>query len=207
MNFKFVPVLGVFAANLFIYGVFGKDPVIGLILMVESLLLYLSFFSKNSLPKTLVFLLLALLVIISVKKGFDGNLFKNTFLEEYTIFKRHEYLAQGIGKIYRNRVAIFYFNELTPILSKFSRNLFASLDINYLLNLENIFSLLFTLPFVVGIYSLISEPKRAVILYFLVAFLASGFLAQGSYGLYLFLPLVNLAVYLGLDRMIAFVRR
>jgi hypothetical protein len=49
-------------------------------------------------------------------------------LETHRVFLRTQYFGEGLGKIYKNRFGIFYFDKVYPIGTKFQTVFFSSLD-------------------------------------------------------------------------------
>lgn len=185
--------------NLYFYGIFPKNPTFGIILLFESMLLYANYINTSFFKSSLIFILLFFLLLLSFKNGFDKKLFNLTPLETSNLVSRHEYFAVEFGRLYKNRIAINYANSIRPVLLKFNGNLFSQLDFNLFFNVQNVISLALIPLFSLGIYRLSKNFNRYLVAYLLTVFIAGGFIsAGGMYGYLLYVPFVNLVIYLGL---------
>lgn len=191
-------ILGVISLiNLILYKM-SDDFLFGIILFLESIFLYLSYIKNNFSIKLILFALLAISILISLNKGFDNNLFKLTPLESDTLVSRHEHFALELGSLYKNRVGINYATYIRPVLVKFNRNLFSSLNLELFFNVRNIISFLFIPLFLLGIYRLSKKRSKFLVFYLLAIFITGGFLTPGGrYSYLLFVPFINLVIYLG----------
>ena len=78
--------------------------------------------------KKLLFILLLVLFVIFVKTIFDPVVYEPSRLEADNLVTRQEYFGNGLGKIYKNRFGIMYFNKIYPTIIKFETEFFADLD-------------------------------------------------------------------------------
>lgn len=78
--------------------------------------------------RILILIALFFMVIFSLRNVFDPNLYVPSRLEADRTFTRQEYLGEGLGKIYKNRFGVVYFNKIYPSLMKFESNFFSGLD-------------------------------------------------------------------------------
>lgn len=185
--------------NLILYGVFQYAFFFAILLLFESILLYLILINKNTPIRILFFILLAFLIIISLNKGFDKSLIYLSALEKDTLISRQDHFGRELGKLYQNRFGVIYFGEVRPILVKFNGNLFSHLDFNLFFNLKNAVSLIFLSLFSLGIYNLASKINKTLIFSLIIVFIAGGFLVpKGLYGYLLYAPFLNLTIFMGL---------
>lgn len=54
--------------------------------------------------------------------------YKPTRLQTHQVFLRTQYFGEGLGKIYKNRFGIFYFDKVFPVKAKFETIFFSGLD-------------------------------------------------------------------------------
>ncbi len=196
-KYNFLTLSAITLINLILYGILD-NPIFEIILFIETIILYLSYIKDNFLAKRLLFILLLASILISLSNGFDKNLFKLTPLESDTLVSRHEHFALELGRLYKNRIGINYANSIRPVLVKFNRNLFSSLNFELFFNVRNIVSLFFIPFFLLGIYNLSRKINKFLVFYLLVIFITEGFLTPGGrYGYLLYVPFINLVIYLG----------
>lgn len=77
--------------------------------------------------KKIISIILFILIAFSLKSIFDRDIYIPSSLEADKTFTRQEYLGEGLGKIYKNRFGVIYFNKIYPILMKFESNFFSDL--------------------------------------------------------------------------------
>lgn len=73
----------------------------------------------------LIFLFVTLL--FSLKSSFNPKTYKFSALEIDKNVTRQQYLGEGLGKIYKNRFGVNFFNNIYPRLQKFEFNFFSNL--------------------------------------------------------------------------------
>lgn len=183
--------------NLILAGIFQSNLIFGSLLLIASILLYFNYINNLSI-KLSSFILLCFLILISLKYGFDNNLFNLSALEADKLVSRHEYFANELGSLYRNKLGIDYVTSIRPILTKFNKNLFSHLDFNLIFNVKNMISLFFIPLFMLGVYNLSKNVSKSLVFYLVVIFTVGGFLSSGTYSYFLYAPLVNLLIFLGL---------
>lgn len=199
----FIALLGIIFINLLLYGIFQDNLIFGLLLFVESLLLYLNFVSSIFFTRLLAIVVLIFLISSSLYKDFDRTFFYPTQLEISNQVSRHEYFASELGRLYKNRVGITYAYSILPVASKFNKNMFSHLAFDSLLNVHSIISLVWVPLFLLGIYKAAHRINKFTIFYLSVVFVIGGLLSfEGRYGFFLYVPAVNLLIYLGLLQLI-----
>ena len=77
--------------------------------------------------KKLILLFLVVLIIFSLRNIVNSDVYKPSSLDIGTTFVRQQYLGEGLGKIYKNRFGLAYFNDIYPVLIKFESNFFSDL--------------------------------------------------------------------------------
>lgn len=77
--------------------------------------------------KVITPIILIVLIVVSFKNLIDPNIYTPSSLEADMTFTRQEYLGNGLGKIYKNRFGVTFFNKVYPVLMKFESNLFSDL--------------------------------------------------------------------------------
>lgn len=206
MNKKFAIFLFVCLTNAWIWRILGSSPLLGLGLIILSFLLVFNL-------KIPSLILLAVLGTFLLTNTFDTNLLYVSPLENDRLENRHEYYAQGLGKIYRNRIGIYLHYNISPYVGRFLKNLAYNLDPNLYffanhprergvaIEFEK-FSY-FLLPiFVIGVISVLSGSSEFLILYFTLSLLISAFAFPGyDLGPILLFPFIVAVLYLGVVRI------
>lgn len=77
--------------------------------------------------KKYIFIILFILSLIFFRNIVDSKNYIFSPLEIDKTLTRQEYLGDGLGKIYKNRFGVAYFNKIYPIMTKFESNFFADL--------------------------------------------------------------------------------
>ena len=195
-------VLFLIFSNLWIWKIARHSSVLAFLLITLTTLLV---YKKNF----VVLIILSLLSIFLLRSNFDTNLLYISPLEKDLVASRHEYLAQGIGRFYRNRLGLYYQGEMYPYMYKIYSNFFFVIDPNlYFFDShprERVgvggfakFSAL-TLPlFILGLYTLIRGKLTFVHGYFLVSIAVSTLIFPGyELGPVLMFPFIVYVLYLG----------
>ncbi len=189
--------------NISLHKMFQSNLIFTFVLFAVSILLYFSYIRNNIITKLLFFTLLSALLLISLLNSFDRDLFHLTTFEADKLASRHEYFASEFGRFYKNKIGIGYASFFRPIIIKYNYNLFSHLDFNLFFNTRNVISLFFLPLFILGLYNLSKKITKLLVIYLLSVFIAGGFLsATGTYGYLLYVPFVNLAIYLGLIQIL-----
>lgn len=184
---------------------------IGLMVFILSLVVFLYFWQNKS-PKffLLMFILITILFMITVREAFDESIFRNSALDTQQYNKRHEFYANGLGKIYTNKFSLIYFKEYNLPFVKLQRNFFANLDPNLYffashprerLGVEefNKYSPVFLPFFLIGvIYSVYILFPNLLVYAVSVSLLSSVISSKYDLGPVLFFPLLNYFITIGI---------
>lgn len=179
-----------------------------LISFVLSIVAFGYLFKKRSLLP--VALLSLILILISLNDAFDESIFRNSALDIQKFHKRHEYYANGLGKIYTNRIALEFYKDFSTPLYKLQKNFFSNLDLNLYffashprerVGIEEFSK--YWLPFLpfllIGLISLIYKPFKGFLIYILFISLVSSFISpKYNLGPILFFPIVNNIITMGI---------
>lgn len=208
-NKSFIPliflILFVSLSNFWIFRIFEYNFLIGEFILIETFLLLLITFYKTG--RALIILIFLLLVIQGSAlfiNHFDRNIFSTSTIELMRINKRQQFYAQELGKIYQNRIGIYYFDNLRIYFSKISSNFFSNLDLSFYFSPSSIidngrYALFFAPLLLVGLIYLLTIINKVHILYFLIALIISAFINLDSkLGPILILPIINLCIVIGL---------
>lgn len=210
-NIKPLVHLFVIILNPWWWTIIQRDLLASLFVFILSFVVYLYFYQNRS---RLVILILVALTIglfaISIKEALDENIFRNSALDIQQLNKRHEFYANGLGKLYKNRFALAYFKDYNFPISKLQRNFFTNLDPNlYFFNSHprerlgvEEFSKYFPvfLPFfLLGFFYIMSKLFFKFILYLIIiSFISSVISPLYNLGPILFFPLINFIITVGL---------
>lgn len=200
---------------------FQKDFIITLLLIgLSSVLLKAtlnypkpSFINNTAL--VVLFLIIALLVLV---KGFDKEIWITSPVEIAPQLKRHNFYAEAFGQLYRNRIGIYYYKNISPPLFKIQRNLFSNMDINLyffashprerggLIEFEK-YPYIFLPIFLYGVSVVIKQRKFILGFYLIAAILISSFISSNYLlGPILFFPLMNVILIVGFISLLKFIR-
>ncbi len=75
--------------------------------------------------KKIILIIILLIGLYSSRNMLNPKTYMLSPLEIDKNITRQEYLGNGLGKIYKNRFGIVYFNNIYPRLAKFESNLFS----------------------------------------------------------------------------------
>lgn len=205
-----IPLL-VMVLNPWWWTIVQRNPAVGVLTFVLSLVVYIYFWQIKSRRLLLVLsALTTILFIISVRTAFDESILRLSALDIQLFNRRHEFYANNLGKIYTNRFSLAYFKEFNPPLYKLQSNFFGNLDPNlYFFNshprerlgveeFDKYFPIF--LPFfLVGFFYLIYRPLYKIIIYF-VAILFISVIISPKYNLgpVLFFPVINFIITVGI---------
>ena len=192
-----------------------RNILVGLLVFVLSIVLFIYF--RQSRPKKIRLLLLILnivLIIIVFKQAFDQSIFRNSALDIQKYYRRHEFYANGLGKIYTNRFTLAYFKDYNLPLSKLQHNFFANLDPNLYffashpreragINEFEKFPSLYFIFFIAGIIYILQLQPVLAMFYLLVAVLVNGLISPAfNFGPLLLFPFVMTLIALGLTYLL-----
>ncbi|MBU1000874.1 hypothetical protein KKE78_05795 [Patescibacteria group bacterium] len=192
-------------SNSWIYQFYQKNLLFGFLLIIETILLFLSSFYKNGkIIPILIFIILTIMSAILLIDHFDKNIFSVSTIESIQIRERRQYYANELGKVYKNRIGIFYFDHLSLYFNKINNNFSSAFDLNLffstgLSNKDGRYPLFSAPLFIIGFLSLLINIKTIPAIYFLIALGVNSFVSLDSKsGLLLMLPFVNLYIAIGL---------
>lgn len=207
-------VLGISLCNFWIYWIYEYNFFLGEILVIETILLFLSTISQRSKATTiLIFIILSLLSSIILINFSDKNIFSTSIVESIHIRDRQQFYALELGKVYQNRIGIFYFDYLRLIFSKISSNFFSALDLGLYFSPGLLIELgkypLFFAPFfVMGFLSFVINLKVIPTIYFAVALCISTFANLDSkLGPLIMFPVISLCIAIGLIQFLKIVAK
>ena len=207
MKKKLLIFLLVSLANVWIWRIIGSSPFLGLSIIILSFLLAFNL-------KIPSLILLAILGAFLLRTNFDTNLLYVSPFEKDKLELRHEYYAQGLGKIYRNRIGIYLDYKVFPHTSRFINNLAYNMDPNLyffanhprervgVVEFEK-FSYLLLPFFVIGLIPVLLGLSDFLILYFILSLLISAFVFPGyNLGSILIFPFIVAVIYLGILKIV-----
>lgn len=205
-------ILTVSLCNFWIYRLFEINFFLAELVIIETFLLFLSIFlKKNESPHNkaedkllscLIYGIFSILTVALIINNFNKELVSVSTNESIQIDYRRDYFANELGKIYKNKLGIFYFDRVRPFFSKLQSQLFSPLDWRlYFAPLHPMdrerYSLLFSPFFIVGLLYLLKSIKRDILVYFLLSIVINTFINMDKYEFALFFPLISLCIGLG----------
>lgn len=199
-------------ANYWVYRLFQTNIFLGLILILESYLLFLSVISKNRIFTFLSLITLILLSIILMKNYFNQTVLIPSKIETIQQLKNHEYYANELGKAYKNKYGLIYFMEIKPLVNRITYQIFSFLDLKKYFEFDNNLSLfypIFLFPFfTIGlIYSVINLNTNLAV-YFVLSLLVNPFInLDDNLNPILILPLFNIYIALGVIQASKFLKK
>lgn len=206
----FIIILVITFANFWIYRLFQTNVPLTILLVLESLLLFLSSSLQLKQIQYLSIIIIVLLSIFLAKNYFDKALFTPTKMESIQKLKNHEYYAYELGKIYKNRAGLFYFGELKPSLNRLNYKLFSFLDLRTYFAFDNpaIYYPIFFFPlFIFGLIDLLINPRLNLILYFFWSLFVSSLIYLGNnLDPVLLFPFFSICIGLGFIRIINYLK-
>lgn len=78
--------------------------------------------------KVIILITSFLIFAFILGRGFNSISYKPSKLETHRVFLRSQYFGEGLGKIYKNRFGLFYFDKVFPVKVRFETVFFSSLD-------------------------------------------------------------------------------
>lgn len=202
--------LAVTFGNLWIWRIFKENFIIGILLVILEFLFFKQVMTKTQ--KGQLFALIFILIIVTfltIKVGFDKNIFIISAEEQAQQNARHGLYAVELGQLFKNKLSLHFYKYFIDPIHKFKRNLFYSLDPNLYFfashprerptgEFEKYQWIL--LPFfIVGLFLVIQYYYPIIGVYFIWAALFSMFLSPSfPLGPVLFFPVINIVTTLGL---------
>ncbi|MBI2600790.1 hypothetical protein HYW42_02450 [Candidatus Daviesbacteria bacterium] len=204
--------------NFWVWRIFQGNIFLGVILLFLTFILFRLYQDKKG--KLLIALLISIVLVslFVLGEGWDKTIFAKSPAQVLLQDRRHGYLADNLGKAFTNKASqIFYARFSTPIY-KMQENVFSTLDLNLYFfashpreragidDFEK-YSFVFLPVFLIGFVKLLSEKKKIVIYYFLLALVVSAFISSKyRFGPVFFFPLINLAITIGFLYLVNFFR-
>lgn len=78
--------------------------------------------------KVVVLVISFLMFAFILGRGFSPVSYEPSRLETHKVFLRSQYFGEGLGKIYKNRFGLFYFDKVFPVKIKLESVFFSGLD-------------------------------------------------------------------------------
>lgn len=199
-------------SNFWIYQIYKFNFFFGEVLVVETVLLFLSLYIKNRAISILIFIIFVVLSFSLYRNRFDKNVFSSSTVESIQTEERRQFYSNEIGKIYRNRVGILYFDTLRLYSNKISNNFFSALDLslyfspNSLMENEK-YPLILAPFFIIGFLALLVAKNQTIsIVYFILALFQNSLINLDSkIGPLLMFPFITLCITLGLIQFVKIV--
>lgn len=198
-------VLLISLSNFWIYRIYEYNFFIGELLVIETVLLFLSTISKQGkLIPILILFVLSILGSILLIKHFEQDIFSVSVVDSIRIEERRNYYAEGFGRIYKNRIGMFYFDHLRLYIDKISNNFFSASDLSsyfshaFPIDQEK-YTVIFAPLFIIGLLYLLSAIKIIHIIYVLIALSINTFISlDSSLKPLTIFPLISLCIATGL---------
>lgn len=207
MKRSLLTILGVSFGNFWIYQLFSNSLFTGLLLLLVSILLFLTTIPKSSRKiQVAVLIILAGLSISLLTTSFNKEIFYVSDYEKIVQKNRREYFGAELGRIYGNRAGIFYFDKIRPVAGKISANFASNLDLGkYFLSKnteERRYPVILSPLFILGLLSLVISFRKTPTFYFLFALAVSSLVGtDGRIGPVLLFPFFNLCIALGVSSL------
>lgn len=200
--------------NFWIYQIYEYNFFLGEILIIETALLFLStLLSQDKTIPIFVFIILFSLGSVLLVNNFDKNVFSISTIESIRIRERQQFYASELGKVYKNRIGIFYFDKLRFIFGKIGNNFFSALDLSLyfsprpFLDQEK-YPLIFAPLFIIGFLSLVREVKIVPTAYSFIALSINSLINLDSkLGPLLMFPVITLCIAIGLIELLIIIKR
>lgn len=192
--------------NLWVNKIFQINLFISLLLLLLSFLLFFALSAKYSKYAQI----LTIIVLLSLSSSLlinhlDQRIFTRSIIDSISINQRHEYYAKELGKIYRNRVGLYYFSQLRPGFTKLNQNLADLIDFSQYFNN---YSVLFLPFFIVGFFYDLLKSLKFPLVYLICVLFTSMFIKSGDrFNILLLFPFINLCVFLGLVKFLPWIQK
>lgn len=209
MSFKLIPViviiLGVSLSNFWIYWFYKYHFLLGSLLIVENTLLFLSTFSPvTKIVPILTFAIFLILSTYLLVNHFNREVFSVSVEESMQITKRQNYYGYELGKVYQNRVGIFYFDYLRLLLGKYASQFFSPLEWNVYFPSPRLidygkYPFILSFFFIVGFVYLLGTIKKTPLIYFGLALVVESLVSlESTMEPLLMFPYIGLCIMVGL---------
>ena len=158
-------------SNFWVYWIYKKSFLLGSLTIIETVL----FFFLIYFEKVTKFMLTAILIILLIEStylltgNFDKNIFSPSIVDSIKIRQRQQFYNLELGRIYGNKLGIYYFDNLKLVFNKLNSNLFSNLDLSIYFSPRVLFdrdkfSLILSPLFIIGFLSLLSKSKKTLLI-------------------------------------------
>lgn len=200
MQLLLIIILVVSTINFWFFNLLKYNPILTIILLIESILLFFAYLKFKS-KKVFAVVILILLLYLSLysTKDLNKNIFFISNLDEDKIATYQRFYGD-LGKIYKNRFGVLYFNELEVKIIKFNNKLFENFEAEqYISRYPAMFSILF----LIGLGRLLVSPNSIILIYLITSLFVTSFLhIQPGSGRYLLFPFINFSIAVGVLQII-----
>lgn len=182
-------------------------PLLFIFVLIGSLLL-IQYTLGNSKKKLTLFILVYFGLVIVLKINyFDKAVFDISGFEQYQLQKRESYYKRETLRIYQNKISNIYLNSKKVYVDKVVKKMASFLQPSlYFFSKPGSAYPLFILPFfAMGILLLLARYKNLTLTYIFVNLFFAIFI-ETSKALLLFLPLINLAIFLSVVRIFEYLK-
>lgn len=204
---KLALLLFISLANFWIWRLFNSSFILAMAVLVLTVFLIFRL-------KILTALLFSALSIFLLVNTYDTNLKYISPLENDRLVHQQEYFAGALGKLFKNRIALYLHYEVFPYVAKYEKNLAYTLDPNQyffkshprerggIVEFEKFSPLL--LPFfIMGIILLVTGGFNFLVVYLTISQLVSAFLFPGyDMGPVLIFPFIVSMIYIGVSKVL-----
>lgn len=211
MNKSVLVLLIISLTNPWWWIIFQRNLWVSILVFILSVAVFIYFWQVRSKKLFLSILLLStILFFVAVNDAFDENIFRNSALDIQKISKRHEFYANGLGKLYKNRFSLAYFENYSLPFSKLQRNLFANLDPNLYFfashprerigveEFKKYFPIFLPFFFIGVIYSIYILSPNLFIYSISILLMSSIISSKYNLGPVLFFPLISYMITIGI---------
>lgn len=188
-----------------------RNVLVSLLTLILSGVVYIYFWQTQSKKLLLsLFILTVAIFFINIKDAFDESIFSYSAVDIQQINKRHEFYANGLGKVYTNRIALVYFKDFSLPLYKLQQNFFNNIDINLYffashprerVGIEGFdkYIPIFLPIFLIGIFYFIYQPSFKLLIYGTTLVIASSIIKPAyNLGPILLFPIINFMITIGI---------
>ena len=191
-----LPLLAIIANN-WTYGIYQSSALLGILLVGQTIILYLAVLKKNNkILYILIFILLAAYTLTQIR-DFDLSTVRKagTSPELQIIEQRQLYYKTELNWYYWNKFGKKYFDNIKPAGDKYTQRLYSGVDLS--LYFEDYKIILFPL-FMAGLIFLLRNSNRFIFAFFLLSFFIQGlFQIRDGSGYFYYYPFINSTVALG----------
>lgn len=204
--------------NLWMWRIFKENLLLSILLVILSFLFLKQTVAKVKIHQLLIFILVFVIIsFLTLRTGFDKNIFVTSPEDLAQLNKRHGYYADELGPLYTNKFSQQAYKYLSTPIRKIEKNLFSSLDINLYFFASHPrergtgefvkYSWVLLLFFILGFFSVMKYYKTVGSYFIGAAFFSMLLGSTYPLGPVLFFPLINVLIVFGLISIINFLKR